>query len=162
MKSDTIYIIGEISDSSFISFRKKVIRRKTKAIDVVLMSEGGDAYAALAYYDFIRNSNIDFRIHATGLVASAAVIILAAGDHRSMSKNAWIMVHEDQVAFEETSRVTQLEKDIKHARRLEVQWDRILFEATGVSVDVWDKLHKNETYLDADECKKLRLIDEVK
>lgn len=167
--SNVIYVTGEITEDSFISFRKKIIRRldnKERAFKIILTSEGGDAYAALAYYDFIREvlsvyKYASIEVYATGLVASAAVLILAAGSKRIMTENAWVMVHEDQVALDSESKVSQIEKDAKHARRLETQWNEILFKVTGVTADTWGKLHKDETYLDADECKRLNLIDEV-
>jgi ATP-dependent Clp protease protease subunit len=160
----TIHIKGEISEDSFVSFRKKVlgcIKENKKPISVILTSGGGDAYAALAFHDFLISLDFDIRVHATGLVASAAVIILAAGARRTMSPSSWVMCHEDQPTFESEARVTQLERDIAHARRLEDQWNAILAFNTKVPASEWARIHKTETYLTADECLKLGLIDEI-
>jgi ATP-dependent Clp protease, protease subunit len=162
--SRTIYIKDEINEESFVVFRKKVaglLADSKKPIEVILTSQGGDAYAALAYYDFITSLDIDVHILATGLVASASVVILAAGDIRRMTRSSWVMCHEDQPTFEESARVTQLEHDIIHARRLENQWNEILAFETRAPASEWARIHKTETYLSATECFNLGLIDEI-
>jgi ATP-dependent protease ClpP protease subunit len=116
---------------------------------------------ALAFFDRIRSSSHEFIIVATGLVASAAVIILAAGDMRMMSKEAWVMVHEDEVLLDDSTRVQKACKDIKHYERLESQWNELLRQRTGTPAEVWADLHQKETYLDANECKRLGLVDKI-
>lgn len=159
-----IYIKGTISQKSYIKFRRQINNRlnrdKTSPIDITLYSEGGDAYAALAYFDFIRSLDVNVRINGEGIVASAAVLILAAGDKRTLTKSAWVMCHEDLPELEE-ARVTQLERDIAHSRRLENQWNDLLAFETKVDAKEWARIHKQETYLSAEECLKLGLIDEV-
>jgi ATP-dependent Clp protease, protease subunit len=160
----TLYITGEITEDSFVSFKKKVMNRLSenkKPIEVVLTSEGGDAYAALAYYDFITSVDVDIHICATGLVASAAVVILAAGDVRRMTRSAWVMCHEDQPEFEEEARVSQLERDIAHARRMEDQWNMLLAFESKINPREWARIHERETYLSAEECLNIGLIDEI-
>ena len=160
----TVYVSGEITEDSFVEFRKKIMNRlneNKKPIEVILTSEGGDAYAALAYYDFITSVDVDIHIRATGLVASAAVIILAAGDVRRMTRSAWVMCHEDQPEFEENARVKQLERDIAHSRRMEDQWNMLLAFESVIDAKEWARIHETETYLSADECLNIGLIDEI-
>jgi len=165
MKLDrTIHIRGEITEDAFIAFRKKVLARRKeskKPVEVILTSGGGDAYAALAFHDFISHLDVDIHIHATGLVASAAVLILAAGHRRTMSANSWVMCHEDQPTYEAEARVTQLERDVAHSRRLENQWNDLLAFSTNASKTKWEDIHKIETYLNARDCQALGLIDDI-
>lgn len=160
-----INIIGEIDEALYSDFVEALDNLdemlEGDGITIELTSIGGDALVALAFYDRIRRCKSDVTIIATGLVASAAVIILAAGDTRLMSKNAWVMVHEDTPVADEGAKVTQFEKTAKVSRRLEDQWNKILAERTGISASVWAKLHEDETYLNAIECKKLGLVDEI-
>jgi ATP-dependent Clp protease, protease subunit len=161
-----IRIIGDIDEEAFRQFDIKLTRLEEDGyegdVGIDLMSSGGDAYSALAFYDRMRNTtNQAFTVRAYGLVASAAVLILAAGDVRQMASNAWVMVHEDGTEVEDRDRVSVAERSIKHARRMEDQWNNLLARRTRLSAEEWAKLNEPETYLDAEECLKAGLIDEV-
>lgn len=164
--SRKINVIGEIDDTCYRefveSFDGMVEMLDGEDIYIELCSDGGRAIIALAFYDKIRAYKGDVHITATGEASSAAIIILAAGDTRAMTKNAWVLVHEDVVAFDtEDPRVTQAEKNIKTARRLEDQWNKLLASRTKVSAEKWAELHKSEAYLSAEECLKLGLINKI-
>ncbi len=164
-----IYIVGEISYESYLEFSKELDKLKTskkyKRVLISLTSDGGDAFAALAYYDKIKSfekNHLPIEIVGNGLIASAAVLILAAPSKRFMTPNAWVMLHEDEVILDEGVRVSQAEREIKTARRIEDQWCKLLAESTLDFTDLhWKKLHKKETWLNADECKRLNLIQGI-
>lgn len=163
--SRKIQIIGDIDEEAYKSFVERMDECDEmlygEEIFIELSSHGGDAMMALAFYDRIRSSKSEITIIGFGTVASAAVLILAAGDKRYLGQSAWVMVHEDQVSVDESARTSQLEHVAKSSRRLEDQWNKLLSSRTKVSADVWADLHKQERYLDAEDCKKLGLIDGV-
>ncbi len=160
---DVIILAEEISDENYAKFSEKLYelerdsKRKTAFIE--LCSPGGDAYSALAYASRIRNSRLDIVVYASGLVASAAVLVLAYGDKRLMAKEAWVMVHEDSGKLK--GDVRKLEKDAKHMRRMETQWCDLLEERTAFASENWKGLHQDETFMSAEECLDARLIDEI-
>lgn len=158
-------IIGDIDETSYKEFVEELDGLETilegDEIHIELMSHGGDAMVALAFYDRIRSLRGKVTIYATGMVASAAVIILAAGDKRLMSKSAWVMVHDDTTLVTTDDRVSQAEVKLKTSRRLENQWCKILADRTKTSSVTWQYMHENETHLDATECLKLGLIDRI-
>ncbi len=157
-----IRIIGSIDEASFKAFCEEMdkLEKHSGAIEIELSSGGGNAYDALAFAARIRNSPCHIRITAFGLVASAAVMILAAADHRMMTREGWVMVHEDSGRVK--GQVTYLEREVEHMRRMEAQWCTLLAKRTaGTSADYWGSIHKETTYLCAGECKDLGLIDEV-
>jgi ATP-dependent Clp protease, protease subunit len=161
-----INIVGDIDETAYLAFVESLDGMleidETTDIFIELMSHGGDAMVALAFYDKIRSVKGKVTIHARGIVASAAVIILAAGDERIMSKNAWVMVHEDTVFVEEDARVSKVEANAKTARRLEDQWNTLLEERTKKTFrEEWAVLHKSETHLSAKECLKLGLATRI-
>lgn len=160
-----INIIGDIDDAAYEKFVESLDGFEEilsgDAVTIELSSAGGDAMAALAFYDRIRQISGDVTIHAFGIVASAAVVILAAGDIRIMSKNAWVMAHEDTVIHSEDARVSEVERNVGHSRRLETQWSAILASRTNTTATEWGRLHASETYLDAKECLKLGLVDKI-
>jgi len=160
----TLYITGDIDSEAFTRFSRKIKRYERegkKKLNLELISEGGDAYSALAFYDLIKRTPIEITAVATGLVASAATLIFIACSKRYMTKNSYLMVHEDSLSGIEDGKVSQIEKEAKHARRLENQWDALFYESTAISETYWCKLNKEETFLSAEECRKLCIIEGI-
>ncbi len=164
MSDRKIYILGDIDNESYGRFSRKLARLESESIDPIqieLMSDGGYSYAALAFSDRINNCKCPIYIDAFGLIASAATLILAAGDMRRIAANAWVMVHEDEVALPDGAKVSAIEKHAAHSRRLEDQWNKLMEHYTGTSVEVWALLNLAETFLPPSECKSLGLVDEI-
>lgn len=164
-KSLLIKIIGGIDENAYKSFVDELDENpKANAVMIELNSGGGSAYDALAFYSQIRKikeGGLMCGILATGVVASAAVLILAAGTkgQRQMTREAWVMVHEDTNKLKGST--TDLEREAKHMRRMEEQWNNLLAECTGTSAKAWEEMHKKTTYLSAEECLQLGLIDVI-
>jgi ATP-dependent Clp protease protease subunit len=157
-----IKIIGAIDEDAYTEFCNKLDDLETggvKVITVELNSGGGTAYDALAIAGRMRTSKCKFTVTGYGLIASAAVLILAAGDVRVMTKEAWVMVHEDSGRIK--GNIVTMELEALHFRRLENQWAGLLAERTLTKAEVWTKLHKETTYLSAEECLALGLVDKV-
>lgn len=160
--SSIIRISSELTMDSFNLFSKKMEKLEESEAEsgiilIELSSPGGDAYAALAYAGRIRRSPLTIQINAYGCVASAAVLILAAGGTRTISREAWVMVHENSGPLE--GNVVELEREAAQLRRLEVQWSDLLGKLTKTPAEVWTALHKETTYLNAEQCLALGLVD---
>lgn len=158
-----IKIIGSIDSDNYNIFVQEmdVLEEKsTKPIHIELSSEGGDTYIGLAYYGRIISSPCDIIITAYGQVMSAATIILAAGDRRRMHKEAWFMVHDDSTKVRENTKITA---DIiyDHMENVEQQWASILAKHSNQSKELWRKASKDTTYLNAESCLFVGLVDEV-
>ncbi len=157
-----IYIVGDINEESFQKFSEELTELENEdasTINIELLSAGGIAVDALAFAARMRMSPRNLTITAYGEVASAAVLILAYGAVRRMTKEAWVMVHEDSGKC--NGDVSTVEKRAKHWRRMEDQWNLLLSQNTNADVETWAQLHKDETYLSAEECLNLGLIDEI-
>lgn len=164
-----IRIIGAIDEDAYEAFCTKLdalenleTKRKPKSVCVEITSDGGSAYLALAFVDRMRLSPLKFVTVGTGRVASAATLILAAGNLRRLTQEAWVMVHEDSGEVEGS--VSEMEAQIKHLRAMENQWNSLLAQySTGKSTpQVFAELHKRgDVNLTPDECVKLGLVDEV-
>jgi ATP-dependent Clp protease, protease subunit len=162
--SRRIIIAGEINEETYEAFSSQLHElekeSKTASVTLELSSEGGDAYYALAFSGRMRNSPCDIIVNAYGLVASAAVLILASGDIRYLAKEAWVMVHEDSME-ELSGNVTEIEKTGKHLRRLEDQWAELLASMTLATKERWTELHKEESYLTAHDALELGIADKL-
>lgn len=76
---------------------------KTKPINLILNSYGGDMFQALGLYDYIRSLESEVIIHAIGACMSAATIILQAGDRRIISDNCTFMMHIGTSSYDDHS-----------------------------------------------------------
>lgn len=164
MKNRRLYIIGDIDEEMYLNFTTQLAELEinaNKSVTIELSSGGGSAFDALAFYSRIRNSPCEIIVEAYGLVASAAVLILAAGDRRIMMGEAWVMVHEDSTKF--NGKVTDIEKTAKNMRQFEDQWDYLLSHRTNLSKEQWSVFHKEgDLYLSPNNCCVYGLVDEVK
>jgi len=158
-----IRLIGAVDEDMYKRVSKKLEYaedvQQAIAITIELFSTGGDAHSALAIAARIRKSPLEVRITALGQVASAAVLILASGKVRRMTKEAWVMVHED--AGNHKGDIVALEREARQSRRMEDQWAALLEELTGTPAAKWTELHKVTTYLSAEECLALGLVDKI-
>lgn len=155
-----IRVVGEINEASFKKFSRRLYALEMESHESIILelsSYGGVAFDALAFSDRMRSSPCDITVKAYGLVASAAVLILASGDFRLMGKSAWVMLHEDSDS--PTGNVVHLEREIGQLRRMENQWAQLLASMSTAPASTWTELHKKEVYLDIEECLKLGLVD---
>lgn len=162
----TIRLIGDIEADLYKEFSEKLskIEKLTKGrtgiiVNLEINSKGGDIYTALAFSARMRLSSKIFVVTANGLVASAATLILASGSIRQMTKESWVMVHDG--SSKEKGSLSQLETEVRHLRQLEDQWVIILEQLTGTNRKVWADLQSKTTYLDAEQCLKLGLVDKI-
>jgi len=159
MSLPVINLIGDIDEDMLTSFSEALRSTDSKKIQIQLHSAGGDAHAALAIVSLMRLSKRYITVIGMGYVASAATLILAAGNKRLLTQESWVMVHED--SGEVSGSVSNLEAEVRQLRRMENQWNNLLEHYTGTKATEWDHIHLNDTYLTPQECLDLGLIDEI-
>lgn len=158
-----IYLVGAIDESAFSGFCEKLDELETKPIkqvEVILNSSGGSAVDALAFYSRIKSSPLSINITVYGCCYSAAVLVLAAGKKRRMTKEAWCMVHEDSGSFKHKT-TSQFQAEARQMREFENQWCDLLAENSKITSGHWSRMHREETYLTPDQCLMYGLIEEV-
>lgn len=126
---------------------------------ITICSTGGDAKIGLAIAGLIKTIDLPVTTYAFGTIESAAVLIFAAGGTRRMSRMAWAMIHESSAEHDGNSSsmvsaAQQMEREDRH-------WNKFMEEFTGTPEYEWAKLDEAETYLDAEECLKLKLATEL-
>lgn len=159
-----IYIIGEIDQVAFATFTEQLDalldEHPTKPIEVELCSGGGEEGAAFAIYGKMNASTAPINITAYGEVQSAAVIILAAGDHRVINAETVLMVHQSSAEFEGSVKYLKVEMD--ELQRAEHQFCDALACHTHLSSNEWYALSKDTTYFTATTAVYYGLADAVK
>jgi len=128
-------------------------------LTIDLNSEGGAITEGVAIYHAIRKHDGKVTVRVTGLAASMGSVILQAGDHRTIAQGAYVMIHNPSLATAGESGDLR-----KGADLLDKMRDDLLdiYEArTGLARDKIAKMMDEETWLNADEAKKLGFVDEI-
>lgn len=134
----------------------------TSITDLTINSQGGDESCGRAMAGMIkRHRDRGYTINTIGFgdIQSAAVVIFAAGEKRSLSRYASIMVHESTTEIE--GNATFMKKTAKQMEADEKFWCDIMAELTGTDSKTWLKLHEDESYLRPEEALKLNLATEL-
>ena len=140
-------------------------RRDPKCdIEIIFSSPGGSIIDGFELFDFLQNLRNEGHFITTGslgMAASMAGILLQAGDKRWIGHQSWMMIH--RAAFGAIGKTYEIEDEVELVKRIE---DRILDIFTSRSKLSHTQLKKNwdrkDWWIDADECKKLGLVDEIK
>lgn len=133
-------------------------------ITLYINTEGGSLTDAFAIYDCIKNIPCPVIIVATGLCASAGLLILSAGDYKLATSNTTFYYH--QPVFTQSSSITS-KKEMECLNGFyeycQESVDKILKESMGISERRWKKYFDASTgyYFDASQALKFNLIDKI-
>jgi ATP-dependent protease ClpP protease subunit len=158
-----VYVTGDIDEDAFRLFCEDMDEAESstpREINVIICSYGGSAEVGLAFYSRLRCSSASITTTVYGPCFSAATLILAAGAERRMAKESWAMLHEDSTSLKNAS-VQAIEKEGKQLRRFEDQWNKILSERLNIPLTLLEHMHREETYLTAQQCLDINLATEV-
>lgn len=160
----TIQLVGDVNEDMFMQLDTalSILEEESKAaVTIRINSLGGSVYDGMAIVGRLKASKCKIITEGYGAVMSAAILILACGDKRRMSKFATAMWHE--ASYEDGGTTSQM----KHRNRQMEKEERMACEAMGSFTSspaaYWaneGKLGK-DLYLDADECVTLGVIDEI-
>ena len=160
--NDNVKNLGEISPILAETYKSNI---KFPPIILDITSPGGVMYAGLALYDIIRdyNLNSDHKIIAktTGLVASAATLVMLACDERLAGKNTTFLIHSIFTFM--TGKLQDAEEGIAETRRLSDVAKNIYTERTNITLKQLkeiDKL-KKDWILTSEEALEYGLITKI-
>lgn len=136
----------------------------SKPISIVFNSPGGSVFDGLALFDFIREVRANGTpVHTTalGMAASMGGILLQAGEHRVMGRNAYMLIHE--VSAGAVGKLSEMEDEAKLMGRLCDKLVTILAERSTFSpAQIKTRWKRKDWWLDADECLRYGFVDEVR
>jgi len=140
-------------------------------IEIVFFSPGGQVFPGMQLFDFIQwlgNEGHETTTTCTGYAASMGGILLQAGQHRVMSCESWLMVHE--VASGASGKTSDIEDEVEFMKRLQTRLIQIFADraaATGRPKAITRaKLKRLSTrkdcWLSSQESYDYGLVDEVR
>lgn len=167
LESRTLHIDQEITDnfvSQITGMLDLLSKENKKPITLIVNTGGGDIYAGLALYDYIRKlsqSGIQMRMIATGKCMSMGVPIFLAGDSRRATPNCTFMLHEILVGVAGTLTRQKMLQEFKEQTRLLNVMVRLFSSRTKKRAKYWrDILFSidNDWYFGINIAKKLGLL----
>jgi ATP-dependent Clp endopeptidase proteolytic subunit ClpP len=165
-KSVYVNTFDEESVRIFIEDMTKAQSTSQPIIPIYIDSYGGDVYALMAMIDIVKLSDKPVATICMGKAMSCGAVLLACGTkgHRYISPNATVMIH-DVSSFSE-GKSEEIKSDAAETERLQKMFYKILDKECERKDGYFDKLVFNKgrsnLYLDAEQCLKHVLADEIK
>lgn len=134
---------------------------RNRDVQLYINSPGGGVYAGLGLYDTMQFVNPDVATICTGIAASMAAVLMAAGapGKRSALKHSRIMMHQPSAGA--AGQASDVAITVNEVRKIKHELYDILSTHTGQSVEKVAKDSNRDFWMTADEAKDYGLIDEV-
>lgn len=131
-----------------------------RSVWIYIHSEGGDLYAGISAMSHVRQFPGTVHTVADGFVASAATLLLLAGECRHAHAHSSVLIHQLTTGFW-GGKYEDLRDEYRNCARLMEQLHQIYVTHTTMpSQQVSDHL-RTEVFLDADECVKYNIVQQM-
>src|ERR1035437_10225738 len=134
---------------------------RTRDIQMYINSPGGSVYAGLGIYDTMQFVSPDVSTICTGIAASMAAVLMAAGapGKRTALKHARIMMHQPSAGA--MGQASDVEITVNEVRKVKQELYEVLSTHTGQTVEKVAKDCNRDYWMTAPEAKDYGLVDEV-
>jgi ATP-dependent protease ClpP protease subunit len=159
--------IGTGDYSSLVDIFKVMEIVGSKKLQIILNSPGGSVFDGMALAGLIQEKikeGYEVEIRGYGIIASAATLVMVSGTKgkRILDSNSFFMVHElSTFEFLTYKNVTEREKEAAINRMIQNKLNKFVAGLTGMGVDEFSKLCKEETWLDPSRAVELGFADKV-
>ena len=172
VQDNKIYFYAGVNRDACSELNKKISELETKAITlsnnldvdappikIFINSGGGSIVSGVSSMDTILRCKVPVWTYVDGFCASAATFMSVVGDHRFMSRNSYMLVHQLSTSFwgtyanfeDEKQNVDLMMKNIKNVYK----------EYTKIPMKKIDEILKHDLMWDAKTCLEYGMIDEI-
>lgn len=165
LRERIIFVNGEIEDTmaSLVCAQLLFLEADapTKPIYLYINSPGGGVTAALSMYDTMQFIKAPVGTLCMGMAASAATLILAAGEagHRASLPNTSIMLHQPSGGYQ--GKVTDIMIHAQESMRLKRLTNHIYAKHCGRTYEEVEAALERDRYMAPEEAKAWGLVDQV-
>ncbi len=133
----------------------------TKDIQIYFNSPGGSVHAGLGIYDTMQYTTCDVATICTGMAASMAAVLLAAGTKgkRSALKHSRVMIHQPMGGAQ--GQASDIEITAREIMKLKKELYAIIADHSGKSVEKVEKDSDRDYWMTSEEAKAYGMIDDV-
>ncbi len=134
---------------------------RTRDIQMYINSPGGGVYAGLGLYDTMQFVTPDIATICTGMAASMAAVLMAAGapTKRSALRHSRIMMHQPSAGA--AGQASDVQITVNEVRKIKHELYDILSTHTGQTIEKVAKDSNRDFWMTAEEAKEYGLVDEV-
>lgn len=158
----TIYSLNRQLDSTAKAIQLLNIHYNlpvSPAIDLFINSEGGEVFSAFSAVDRIKSSSVPVHTYVEGFCASAATLLSVCAHKRYIRKNGFMLIH--QVRSGLWGSFAEFQDEIQNLELIMRYIKQIYLEHTNIPESDLVEILKHDTYLNAEECIKYGLVDEI-
>lgn len=141
------------------AFANDIAKVKAKTIHLRINSPGGAAFEAFAIYNTLRNHPARIVAHVDGLAASAASVVMLAGDEVRIAENGFVMIHNAHGGV--YGGADDMRRNADVLEKLNATLAKLYAKKMGGSEEDVKDLMDAETWYTADEAKAVGLVDAV-
>lgn len=169
LKSRRIYIVGDIAEDHIENTVQQIhylsnadhCEDYDKPITLIINSLGGQDDMMLYLYDAITTCPTEVITIGSGLVCSAATLILACGDKRYATENCMFMTHKGHVKL--AGDEDEISAQAEFSRKISDRYWKLMGRHTNLSGQQWYNRSKSEGehWLEIEGMLKAGVIDGV-
>jgi ATP-dependent Clp protease protease subunit len=134
---------------------------RSRDIQLYINSPGGGVYAGLGLYDTMQFVNPDIATICTGMAASMAAVLMAAGapGKRSALQHSRSMMHQPSAGA--AGQASDVEITVNEVKKIKSELYEILSIHSGQTIEKVAKDSNRDFWMGAAEAKEYGLVDEV-
>ncbi|MFA7209553.1 MAG: ATP-dependent Clp protease proteolytic subunit [Parcubacteria group bacterium] len=165
LKDRIVFLSGAIDDITANSVIAQLLFLDSQSdkedIKLYINSPGGQVTSALAIYDTMQYVKADVSTICIGMAASAAALILTAGEKgkRIILPNGEVLIH--QVMGGAQGQATDIAIHASHILRMKKRLNEIMAKHTGQPIDKVEKDAERDYFMAAEEAKKYGIVDKI-
>ena len=135
-----------------------------KPIEVILSTPGGEIYSGFNLIDQIEKAKTPVIIHVMSMAASTGLLIAMAGKDNPNVKTVCHpfsvgLLHSGSQYMEGTTHAVRDTFDF--SRHYEEKIKNYIFTHTNIDDVLYEKVERKEYWMDAEEMKRLGIVDEI-
>lgn len=158
----SIYTLNRQLDATIKSIRLLDVHYNLPVIppiELFINSEGGEVFSAFSSVDRIKNSKVPIHSTVEGFCASAATLLSVVASKRYIRKNAFMMIH--QLSGGIWGNYEVVKEEYENMELLMTCIKKIYLDHTKIPESDLVEILKHDTYLNAEQCLKYGLVDEI-
>lgn len=130
-------------------------------IQIYINSPGGSVYAGLGIYDTMQYVGPDVATICTGMAASMAAVLLAAGEKgkRSALKHSRVMIHQPLGGAQ--GQATDIEITAREIVKIKAELYGIISDHSGQELEKIYKDGERDYWMRGEEAKEYGMVDEI-
>lgn len=161
-----VFIEGEINHEKACSFVKQILllceEDRTKPIDVLINSPGGEISSGLLMYDCIQSCTAPIRMYCMGTAYSMSALLFASGNHgRYMLPHSELMLHEPLLGNRVGGNASSIRSISDSLMETRGKMNQILAKHTGKTVEEIEMATGFDHYFNPEESVAFGLADEI-